>query len=49
MKYNIISLPFCKKGLNSLPNDKNLDWSKLKAFADTKKMNLKNRNSCWNG
>ena len=23
--------------LNSLPNDKNSDWSKLKAFADDKK------------
>ena len=25
-----------KKKLNSLPNDKILDWSKLKAFADGK-------------
>ena len=25
-----------KNALNSLPNDKNSDWSKLKAFADNK-------------
>ena len=27
---------YCKNTLNSLPNDKILDWSKLKAFADDK-------------
>ena len=26
--------------LNSLPNDKILDWSKMKAFADNKKKNV---------
>ena len=29
------------KFLNSLPNDKFLDWSKLKTFADNNKCNLK--------
>ena len=29
--YHVIT---CKSRLNSLPNDKILDWSKFKAFAD---------------
>ena len=31
-------LPFCRvfNNLNSIPNDKILDWSKLKALADNK-------------
>ena len=35
----IINVPwFRKKVLNPLPNDNFLDWSKLKAFADDKKI-----------
>ena len=29
-------MTLCQKGCNSLPNDKILDWSKLKAFTDHK-------------
>ena len=32
-----------------LPNNKFLDWSKLKTFTDNKKMLLKNRSSVWDG
>ena len=36
--------------INSLPNDKFVDWWKLKAFADDKeKKLLKNWNSNWEG
>ena len=30
----------CQGGINSLSNNKILDWSKLKAFADEIKVNL---------
>ena len=33
----IMPLPFIGCLVNSLPNDKVLDWSKLKALADDKK------------
>ena len=38
MKFEIESLSVQKVGhwFNTLPNDKILDWSKLKAFADDK-------------
>ena len=32
---------------NTLPNDKILDWSKLKAFADNKMNVTKNKNLIW--
>ena len=34
---------------NSLPNDKFLDWSKLKAFADNKSNFNEKLNMCWEG
>ena len=35
-RYNPITLYYIIKSFNPLPNDKILDWSKLKAFADDK-------------
>ena len=32
----LIWVPLCKRGFDSLPNEKFLDWSKLKAFPDDK-------------
>ena len=38
--------PYSRKtGLNSLPSDNSLDWTKFKAFADKKYMLLKFMNS----
>ena len=38
-----------RERVNSLPNDKFLDWSKLEAFADNKTNVTLNRNSFWDG
>ena len=36
LTYDCLQTRLCNTGFNSLPNEKILDWSKLKAFADDK-------------